>query len=160
MKFNPMGVEIEIFSEGGVTFPFRGLDKKDIKDIIEKICAILSMEDVLITLIAVYKEYIQGLNKNFRGKNQPTDIITFAYRENPFPQNLDRIEHLGDVYISLEQAEENAGNYAVDFIEEIARLIVHGILHLIGYDHEGSDADTEKMSQQEEEVLKSLLRAI
>jgi len=160
MKCNSMGVEIEIFSEGGVSFPFRGLDKRYIKDIIEKICAILSLEDVLITLIAVNNEYIQGINKDFRSKNQPTDIITFAYRENPFPQNLDRIEHLGDVYISIEKAEENSGIYGVDFIEEITRLIVHGILHLIGYDHEGSDEDTEKMKQQEEDVLKSLLKTM
>ena len=71
----------------------------------------------------------------------PTDIIAFSYRENPFPKIDSKSEPLGDIYISLEKASENARIYEIAFENEVKRLIIHGVLHLTGYDHDNSNEE-------------------
>ena len=66
------------------------------------------------------------------------------------------MESIGDIYISLEKASENAKSYGIELIHEIKRLIVHGILHLIGFDHEKSAADERIMRNKEDEILEIL----
>jgi probable rRNA maturation factor len=151
-----MGVEIAIFLEGGITLPYRDVKKREIKHFIKRICDILSLHDLSITMILTDNEFIRDINRRYRNQDRPTDIITFAYRENPFPQNGSEVEHLGDIYLSLEKALENSQEYGVDFISELKLLLVHGVLHLIGYDHELSEREEKKMREREEEILKML----
>jgi probable rRNA maturation factor len=151
-----MGVDIAIFLEGGISLPYRDVKKREIKRFIKRICDILSLHDLSITLIATDNEFIRDINRRYRNQDSPTDIITFAYRENPFPQNSSEVEHLGDIYLSLERAFENSLEYGVDFISELKLLLVHGVLHLIGYDHELSERDDKKMRDREQEILKML----
>jgi probable rRNA maturation factor len=151
-----MGVKVAIFLEGSISLPFKGLKKRRIRHFIERICDIVSLRDVSITLILTDNEFIKEINRSYRNQNRPTDIITFAYRENPFPRSSTEMEHLGDIYLSLERAFENSLEYSVDLIDEFKLLLVHGVLHLIGYDHELSVRDDKKMRDREKEILEEL----
>jgi probable rRNA maturation factor len=154
-------MEIDLFTEGNISLPYEGISLKKIKSFTKKICLYLKLKDISITIVICDNIYIQKINKDYRKKNKPTDVISFAYRENPFPDitsvganNYSPLQEiLGDLYISLEKALENAKNYGVSFPEEIRRLIAHGILHLIGYDHERSRKDKKIMQEKEEEIF-------
>lgn len=81
---------------------------------------------------------MRELNREFRGKNKTTDVLSFPFE----PDALDiEQDYLGDIVISLEQAERQAAENDLDFETEIKQLIVHGILHLCGYDHETDDGE-------------------
>lgn len=79
-----------------------------------------------INLVFVKDKKIKDLNKQFRKKNKPTDVLAFLMGEDGI---------LGDIAISVETARKNARAYRVPYEQEIKRLVVHGTLHLLGYDH-------------------------
>lgn len=86
-----------------------------------------------LTLVLADSRCLRRLNRRFRGIDRPTDVISFALLEGapaPLPSR-----QLGDVYISLPRARRQARQYRVTPGEELARLIIHGVLHLLGYDH-------------------------
>lgn len=83
------------------------------------------------------------LNKNFRGKNTTTDVLSFPFEAEEFESGEN---NLGDIIISLEQAERQTIENNLDFEIEIKQLILHGILHLCGFDHE---TDTGEMNRLE-----------
>jgi probable rRNA maturation factor len=89
-------------------------------------------------------------------KDSPTDVISFAYREDPFPEAETEVEDLGDIYLSLDRAAQQSVEYGVTLREEVKRLMIHGILHLIGYDHERSAEDEETMRAKEDEIFDSV----
>ncbi len=151
-----MKTKIEVFTEGQIAFPFGGLTRSEIHTYLKRIAAILSLNDVSLSLILTDNEYIHGINRKYLQRDRPTDVISFSYRDDPFPLSEGMVEHLGDIYLSLEMALENSGAYDVAFIDEVKRLMVHGILHLIGYDHELSDEEDRKMREKEETILKLL----
>ncbi len=146
---------IDVFTEG-ITLPFHGATRGKIKKWMQRICSALSLGDPLITCILTGNEYITGINKKYRRKNRPTDVISFAYREDPIPSLNGQKMPLGDIYLSLEKAYDQAAEYGVTFDEELKRLLVHGILHLTGYDHERSKKDASIMKNKEEEILNGL----
>ncbi len=97
--------------------------------------------------------YIQEINNQYRNKNYPTDVISFT-EEDDFPGMEDSgCKFLGDVYLSLEKALEQSTEYKVTFPDEVKRLVVHSILHLIGYDHEISKFEEKRMFQMEDKIL-------
>ncbi|GAB6090952.1 rRNA maturation RNase YbeY [Spirochaeta dissipatitropha] len=103
--------------------------------------------------------YIADLNKIYRDKEGPTDVLSFCERDEseeniPFP-NQDELESLGDIIISLEQVQENAEYFSVSYEEELRRVIIHGVLHLIGYDHESNNTSQEPMLQHQEKLLQA-----
>lgn len=81
---------------------------------------------------------MRELNKNFCGKNKTTDVLSFPFEADEFDQTDD---FLGDIMISAEQAERQALENKLDFETEIKQLILHGVLHLCGYDHETDDGE-------------------
>lgn len=81
---------------------------------------------------------MRELNKSFRGENRTTDVLSFPFEADEFDQTDD---FLGDIVISAEQAERQATENNLDFETEIKQLILHGILHLCGYDHETDDGE-------------------
>lgn len=150
-------MKIDIFCEGDITLPYYDLTRKYLKIIIKKTCKYLDLKNEYISLILTDNNYIQELNNNYRKKNYPTDVISFPYKEDQdikFPGEKKLKEPLGDIYLSLEKALTQSEEYDVTFNNEVKRLIVHGILHLIGYDHELSEYEDKKMRQKEEEILK------
>ena len=148
--------KVDIHSEG-ISLPFEKISKKNLKDIVISIFKILKIDNIETAIIVTDNEYIKNINNEYRKKNYPTDVISFAQRDVPFPSVQNNIENLGDIFISIEKAEEQSREYDVTLIDEMKRLLVHGILHLIGYDHEKSGEDEEIMHKKEDEILKNLI---
>ena len=146
-------MKIDLFTEGNISLPYEGISLTKIKSFAKKISLYLKLKNITLTIVICDNSYIRKINKDYRKKNKPTDIISFAYRENPFPDIKSGMEALGDLYISLEKASENAKAYGATLPEEVRRLIAHGILHLIGYDHERSREDKKIMQDKEEKIL-------
>ena len=93
---------------------------------------------------------MRALNRDFRGVKTTTDVLSFSYEPDEFFNDAD---NLGDIVISVEQAAKQAGENNLDFETEIKQLILHGILHLCGFDHE---TDTGEMNARELELRESL----
>ena len=109
-----------------------------------------------VSLVFVDDDYIHGLNAQYRGVDAPTDVLSFAMQEgDPMPGPDEENIILGDVVISLQAAERQAGEYGHSFRREAVYLTVHGVLHLLGYDHLNKD-DRAIMRQKEEGVLSRL----
>ena len=110
-----------------------------------------------VSLVFCDDAYIQGLNKDYRGKDQPTDVLSFALNEGAEPVIVDGPAQvlLGDIVISLETAARQAEEYNHSLEREVAYLTVHGMLHLLGYDHM-TEEDKAEMRMEEEYVLSLL----
>ena len=143
---------IEIFREGAIRFPFHGLKKGDIRGYAERICSLMKLRGARMTLVLTDNISIRAINKKYRKKDRPTDVISFAFRDSTFPAPGRNAEELGDVYLSLEQAWLQR-DCSASFREEVKRLLAHGILHLLGYDHEKSKKEEARMRKKEEEML-------
>jgi len=115
-------------------------------------------EDVEVSIALVDDDYIRQLNLQYRHIDRPTDVLSFAMREGMEDQeefDFYEEELLGDVVVSLERARAQAAEYGHSFEREVGFLVVHGILHLLGYDHE-LDEERAVMRQKEEKILNSL----
>jgi probable rRNA maturation factor len=143
---------LNCYTEGKVKFPYNNISIEEVKSLVNNICTYLKIENVSISFIFTDNDSIRLVNHDYRDKDYATDVISFAYRENPFPQNEEDVESLGDIFISLEKADEQAIEYKTTFFDEIKHLLIHGILHLIGYDHETSAEDEKVMQQKEDEI--------
>ncbi len=94
-------------------------------------------------------EHIHALNKKFRGVDRATDVLSFAFRESDEPEVIGAdFEILGDVIISLERAAAQAQEFGHSFLREVIFLEVHGLLHLLGYDHIDDDERREMETEQ------------
>lgn len=101
-------------------------------------------------------EHIHKLNKNFRGVDRPTDVLSFAFRESEEPEILNpQTEILGDIIISLERAKMQAEDFGHPYLREVIFLTVHGLLHLLGYDHI-EEADRIEMEREQDFVMAEL----
>lgn len=110
-----------------------------------------------VSVVLANDSYIHELNLEYRGKDCPTDVLSFALDEGEEPDIVDGPEErlLGDIIISLETAARQAEEYSHSMERELAFLTVHGMLHLLGYDHE-EEVDRQEMRQQEEHILSLL----
>ena len=144
---------IKIFTEGDIALPYMGIKKQFFKKVTENALIHTATDNVSVNVILTDNNYMKSLNSEYRGKDVPTDVISFAYRDEPFPVIENSPEELGDIYISLEKASEQAAEYEVTLTDELKRLIIHGLLHLLGYDHEKSQEEHEKMASLEEKIF-------
>lgn len=110
--------------------------------------------DTSFNLIIVDNEYIHELNKNYRGIDRETDVITFALEDEDTIIIGDNERILGDIYISIDRARSQAIDYGHSFLRELSFLAVHGFYHLLGYDHQTKEEE-EVMFKKQEEVLES-----
>ncbi|MBP1765021.1 MAG: metalloprotease ybeY [Firmicutes bacterium] len=110
--------------------------------------------DAEVSLVLADDAYIQELNCHYRGKDMPTDVLSFALNEGEEPEIFDGPEEnlLGDIIISLETAERQAVDYGHSIERELAFLTIHGLLHLLGYDHE-QEEQRRVMRAEEERIL-------
>lgn len=109
-----------------------------------------------VSLIITGDDELERLNREYRGKEGPTDVLSFPYLE-PDEEKTEQGEDfaVGDIYISLDRAISQAEEAGVKVEMEIALLAIHGLLHLAGYEHD-SESDAEVMSQKEQEAMSSL----
>lgn len=115
-------------------------------------------DDPEVSVVLVDDEYIRELNFQYRDKDTATDVLSFAMEESTGDEpefGWDQDNILGDIIISVDTAERQAEEYGHSFVREMAYLTTHGMLHLLGYDHENED-DRSIMRQKEEEVLSIL----
>ena len=111
------------------------------------------LEDVTFNLIIVDNEYIHELNKNYRGIDRETDVITFALEDEDsliMPEEVER--YLGDIYISIDKARSQAEENGHGLLRELSFLAVHGFYHLLGYDHM-TEEEEKVMFKKQEEVI-------
>ena len=110
----------------------------------------LKLDNVVFNVIIVDNEEIHKINREYRGIDRPTDVISFALEDDDtFIKTEQRI--LGDIYISIDRAIEQANEYGHALLRELCFLTIHGILHLLGYDH---------MEKEDEEVMFGLQERI
>ena len=107
------------------------------------------VENSELSITLTDDEHIHALNKKFRGVDRATDVLSFAFRESDEPEILDStVDVLGDVIISLERAAAQADEFGHSFLREVIFLEVHGLLHLLGYDHVDDDERREMEAEQ------------
>lgn len=121
------------------------IDTKFLQKAAQAAFAVLNMKKE-ISLVLVGDKKIQELNKKYRGKNRVTDVLSF--------------EGLNEIFICLPQAKRQAKAQKIPLNCELTRLLVHGIVHLKGYDHEKSARQAERMFEIEEKILRSLKRYV
>jgi probable rRNA maturation factor len=111
----------------------------------------LKLEGAELSVALVTDEAIAALNKTWRKKNKPTDVLSFPAGEPPPGSPGPRL--LGDVVISLDTARRVAAEESRRIDRELARYLAHGVLHLLGYDHERGPKEAKRMAQWEERLL-------
>lgn len=111
--------------------------------------------EIEVSVTFVSEERIQALNAEYRGKDQPTDVISFALNDEVEGELviLDDVPNmLGDIIISVSHIKQQAEDYGHSFERELGFLTVHGMLHLLGYDHM-TDAEEKDMFSRQENIL-------
>ncbi|MCL2281223.1 MAG: rRNA maturation RNase YbeY [Dehalococcoidia bacterium] len=109
-------------------------------------------------ILVTGQEQIRCLHKQYMNDDTPTDVLSFAMREkvNGAPEFIfptDEVEHLGEVIISYPQAEIQSADHGHSVLREVAVLLVHGVLHLLGYDHD-EPLRQQNMQLREQVILK------
>ena len=122
---------------------------KIVKQVLEHGLNKLGIDEAIFNIIIVDNDYIHKLNKEYRNIDRETDVITFALEDDKTFNPGIRI--LGDVYISIDKAKSQSEEYEHSLLRELSFLAVHGMLHLLGYDH---------MKKEEEEVMFKLQEEI
>lgn len=108
----------------------------------------LKVGDVTFNIIFVNNDYIHKLNKEYRNIDRETDVITFALEDDKTFNPEERI--LGDIYISIDKAKSQSIEYGHSLMRELCFLSVHGMLHLLGYDHMEKEEERVMFNLQEE----------
>ena len=135
----------EIFNNSGSDVLELDVLESYVKYVIKK----LDIEEAIFNIIMVDDKEIQELNAIYRGIDRKTDVITFALEDGDEFRNPE-FRVLGDIYISVPVAYEQANIYGHSRIREICFLATHGILHLLGYDHMVEEEEKEMFTLQEE----------
>lgn len=131
------------------------IDKRKIRSTTIKLLKHLDCPDKEISLSFVDDKTIQQLNKQYRNKDKPTDVLSFSLREGEFG-NINP-DVLGDIVISIETAASDASKNSLSLKQEIDFLIIHGLLHLLGYNHENTTKEETKKMQNKQKELFNLL---
>jgi probable rRNA maturation factor len=119
------------------------IDCKRWQEFTSKALRKIGSKDQSVTVVFVSDRGIRRLNKLYRGKNKKTDVLSFPAEQDEFEKLLEST--LGDVVISVDRAEEQALENGLDLDTEIAQLILHGLLHLHGYDHETDNGEMNRI---------------
>ena len=106
---------------------------------------------VEVGLLLTGDDRVRQLNRDYRGEDRTTDVLAFALEESEvaFPRPSDALPSLGQVVVSYPQAVRQAAEYGHTVEREVAFLVVHGLLHLLGFDHQRPDDEARMLSKQE-----------
>lgn len=140
---------IEVFNNYGTDIKELGKMEEFIKYCVDK----LGLKNVVFSVIIIDDESIHKINKEYRGIDRPTDVISFALEDDKTIINSS-VRMLGDIYISYDTVIRQAKEYNHSNERELCFLAVHGLLHLLGYDHMNND-DEKKMFDLQKELLDS-----
>jgi probable rRNA maturation factor len=127
------------------------LDEK-LADTLRRIAESIEQTTSPVDVILVDDRYIKKINREFRGIDRTTDVISFSYLDDL--ENSPAEEDLaGEVFVSYETLEREASSQGLDVRHLFLRIGVHGLLHVVGYDHQ-SDSDSRKMEDEEKRLLR------
>lgn len=136
--------QIEIINETKEQIP----ELETLLDLLNFAAQKQQVENIIFNVIIVDNNYIHKLNKEYRGVDRPTDVISFALEDNgSMETEFGRV--LGDIYISIDKAREQAKEYGHSLKRELSFLSIHGFLHLLGYDHMNPEEEKEMFEIQE-----------
>jgi len=117
-----------------------------------------SKSDLSIALIGPGK--MRKLNKRYLGKNRATDILAFGETSRYKVKDVRyKIRDLGEIVICLREVKKNAKKFKSSFEKELTKVLIHGILHLVGYDHEKNEKEAQKMEEKEKYYLSKTLNS-
>jgi len=123
-----------------------------VKKAAEKILAGEKKKSAEINIIFTGSRFMKSINAAYRLKNRETDVISFEI------QGKGKNCAGGDIFICIDKARENAKEYGATFKEELARLVAHGVLHALGYDHEKTGAGRKKMLYKQNRYIKAIMK--
>jgi probable rRNA maturation factor len=133
----------------------QGECEKMAQALLKHLLAYLKMDKpIALSVTLVSDEEIWRIDKEYRGVDRPTDVISFAYDDEK-SETGSAIDDLGEIVISLDTAIRQAKEFKHPTEREIAFLFIHGFLHLLGYDHMKSEKDAEEMFALQNEILDS-----
>jgi probable rRNA maturation factor len=112
------------------------------------------LPDAELSVLFIGDRAMRTLNRRYRAQDRTTDVLSFSLREGQFPDIQPRM--LGDIVIAVPVAVRQAREEGHSFAREIDRLLVHGLAHLLGYDHECGPREALRMRKRERQLLKSL----
>jgi probable rRNA maturation factor len=107
-----------------------------------------------LSVSLVEDEHIQELNRRYLGRDKPTNVLAFAMREGEFPSLHPQI--LGDVVVSVDTAQRQSNRFGIRDHEMVLLLMIHGILHLVGYEHEGKAKGASEMARKQKELFQKI----
>lgn len=122
---------------------------EEIENYVEYLVKELNLDNCMFNIIFITNEEIHKINKEYRKVDRPTDVISFALEDNKDIEYKD-FRLLGDIYISVDKAIEQARDYNHSLKRELCFLSTHGILHLLGYDHQTKEDEEEMFTKQKE----------
>ena len=133
-------------------YPKIKVDTGKIKQQIGRVLSSLDCNECEISILFVGDQGIRDLNQRFRGVDRSTDVLSFPQLSEGITE-ISGTLILGDVAISLETALRQTKKHGLSLEEELTLLLIHGILHLLGYDHEISDHEEERMRKKTRELF-------
>ncbi len=131
------------------------MDTRKLRRRARRLMELLSIEDKELSILLTGDEEMTGLNRAFRNRNRTTDVLAFSQLEGERGGLHPRV--LGDVVISLPTARRQARERRHTLMHELTVLLVHGTLHLLGHEHEGTDRQTAAAMRREQKRLVALL---
>jgi rRNA maturation RNase YbeY len=133
----------------------REIDRGRAAELSRSVLDRIGRTDAALTVTFIRDRAMRRLNRDYRGIDGPTDVLSFAYHEGEEAPACDETSHIGDVVISVETAGRYARELGLSFDREIELLVIHGALHLAGYDHETANGE---MNRLERKLRKELLK--
>jgi len=138
------------------------IDEKFLRKVAEKVLEGEKKEsDLSIAILGPGR--IKKLNKKYRGKNKVTDVLAFPGSKALLKKfqvgSLQKMEGLGEIVICLREVKKNVKRYKVSFEEELTRVLIHGILHLLGYDHEKDEKKAKEMEEKQNHYLNKIIKS-
>lgn len=130
------------------------INPRRLKRTAEAVLSAAHLENAELSFVLVSDQRIRALNARYRHKDRPTDVLAFPLREGPFTRFNGNL--LGDVVISMPTAKQQAAEFGHSLHDELVRLLVHGLLHLLGYDHERSAQEAVRMARRERAMLRAI----
>lgn len=146
-------MRIDIYNPSGININF-------IKKLSTHVLKKEGKKNVGLSIVFVDENKIKELNKKYLKRNSVTDVLSFTWLEDKKDRELVRLSFLrnilGEIVICLSQVKKNAEKFNQPFEKELAKVIIHGILHLLGYEHKNSKKEKDYMFQKEEIYLSEL----
>jgi len=131
------------------------INQRKIREIVKKVLQHLRIDEKTeVSILFTDDKFIRSLNNKYRGIDKPTDVLSFSLQEGVVKSpEVESDKLLGDIIISAETAQKQADALNHSIEKELTVLLIHGLLHLTGYDHE-KDKDYKIMREKESEILK------